>query len=571
MDSNNNFDSFLMQKFLKEETEFLEEQGFDWEEFGRNKWCWLIDDEKINEIMIKKYFISVLLPYYIIKRDLVRSDLKDLGFNPFLVKLSHCNYHLDKIKELYLDYNKKDLVKTFGEEKTLIKLERAEKKIDDLIKKKALKEINFYSDIKEFCEKINNNDKAKFSNKEKFKYTLSRMYKFNSKLYNKLEKDNLALVEICQNFLIYFVQNRFKQKYIAKILNIDKRNLFEIFKKYLNKNYNELKLEYFSKIVLVEFYESGLFAFEMIKIINKYNYNETENNFGFSKNTIVKHIKEIWKEEFLKFDKNFSMLNLYLRYKYKDNTIKTKNELKYEILLNSITKDEYIGINYLSFETRIIRYVQMFGFSVYDGYDLHKHLTDGLKASFHHLDFKKINDDIHNLIFMPDKPKEVTTNYIYHHHPIVRTREFYDITLHNMNLLEKISIENDISYAYSLKNWNSESIELLKNRLLNDDWINEIYMFLPKGNFPYKLKNQTLEHFFKRFVHQNFYYRLKMITTNSEKFWKEYLDYRKKLREKSCVIETEDIQLLFLNNIEQCNDNQNSSISCKKPRFKKTN
>ena len=526
------FDSFVIRKYQAEEIEFLEEQGFDWKKFGKNKWCWLVNNEKINEIMINKYFISVLLPYYLIKEDLARNDLKKLGFNPFLIKLSHCNYHLNKIKELYLDCSKKDLVKIFGEEKTLIKLERAEKKIDDLIKKKALKEINFYSDIKEFCEKINNNDKIKFSNKEKFKYTLSRMYKFNSKLYNKIEKDNSTLIEICQNFLIYFVQNRFKRKYIAKILNIDNRNLYEIFKKYLNKNYNELKLEYFSKIVLVEFFKSGLFAFEMIKIINNYNYNETENKFGFSKNTIVKHIKEIWKEEFLKFDKNFSMLNLYLRYKYKDNTIKTKNELKYEILLKSITKDEYIGINYLSFETRIIRYVQMFGFSVYDGYDLHKHLTDGLKASFHHLDFNKINDEIHNLIFMPDKPKEITVNYIYHHHPIVRTREFYDITLHNMNLLEKISIENDISYAYSLKNWNSESIELLKNRLLNDDWINEIYMFLPKGNFPYKLKNQTLEHFFKRFIHQNFYYRLEIIKTDFEKFWREYLDYRKKLRDK---------------------------------------
>ena len=170
------FDSFVIKKYQSEEIEFLEEQGFDWEKFGKNKWCWLINNEEINEIMITKYFISVLLPYYIIKEDLTRNDLKKLGFNPFLVKLSHCNYHLDKIKELYLDCNKKDLVKIFGEEKTLIKLERAEKKIDDLIKKKALKEINFYSDIKEFCEKINNNDKAKFSNKEKFKYILSRMY-----------------------------------------------------------------------------------------------------------------------------------------------------------------------------------------------------------------------------------------------------------------------------------------------------------------------------------------------------------------------------------------------------------
>lgn len=70
---------------------------------------------------------------------------------------------------------------------------------------------------------------------------------------------------------------------------------------------------------------------------------------------------------------------------------------------------------------------------------LNMHLIEGNKASFHHLDFKKIYDDIHNFIFIPDKPKEITVNYIYHHHPIVRTREFYDIILYNMNLLEKIS------------------------------------------------------------------------------------------------------------------------------------
>jgi hypothetical protein len=95
-------------------------------------------------------------------------------------------------------------------------------------------------------------------------------------------------------------------------------------------------------------------------------------------------------------------------------------------------------------------------------------------------------------------------------------------------------------------------------------------MFLPKGNFSYKLKNRTLEHFFKQFIHQNFHYRLEIIKTDFDKFWREYLDYRKELRKKSSVIvETEDNQLLFSNTIDQCNANQNGSISCKKPRFKK--
>lgn len=41
----------------------------------------------------------------------------------------------------------------------------------------------------------------------------------------------------------------------------------------------------------------------------------------------------------------------------------------------------------------------MVGFNVYDRYDLHKHLIEGCKASFHHLDFDKTNDNIHNFIF----------------------------------------------------------------------------------------------------------------------------------------------------------------------------
>ncbi len=392
------------------------------------------------------------------------------------------------------------------------------------------------------------------------------MYKYNCLFYESLEENNLTLIEICREFLKYFMKCGFRQQYIAKILDINKRNLYEIFEKFLRMNFNQAKLEYFSKPIIIKHYKSGLMAFEMIPIIIK-KYNETNILFGFSKNTIRKHIKEIFNEEYSRLDKNFALLDLFLKYRLYDNIIKTKYELKFEIFQNSITIGEYTGINYRSFETRIIRYIQMFGFSAYDGYDLHKHLIEGVKASFHHLDFSKINDDIHNFIFMPDKPKGIMVNYIYHHHPIVRTREFYDVELYNMNLLEKISKENDISYAYSLKNWSSESIELLKYRLLNDDWIKEIYIFLPKGNYPYKLKIRTLEYFFKQFIHQDFYYRLKIIKTDFEKFWKKYLNYKKELSNKpNKIVETEDIQ--FLNNTELFNNNQNN-LTCKRDKKKR--
>lgn len=516
-------------------------------------------DENISEIMVNKYFESVLLPYYLIKKDLSRKHLKKLGFNPFLIRISRNNYHLSKIKDNFIDTKKDDLIKLFGKEQALKKLERAKIKIENLIKMENLEEIKFFSDIKEYVDKIKDVDKLTLSNKQKFKYMLSRMYNYDCQFYESLENNNLTFFEICQEFLKYFIKCRFKQKYIAKIIDIDKRNLYEVFKKFLQINFHHAKLEYFSRAIIIEHYKNGLMAFEMISIIKK-KFNETDILFGLSKNTIREHIKEIFKEEYDNFDKNFAMLDLYLKYRFYNNIMKTKYELKYEILLNSITKDDYTGINYLSFETRIIRYIQMFGFSVYDGYDLHGHLIEGGKASFHHLDFKKINDNIHNFIFLPDKPRKIMVNYIYHHHPIVRTREFYDLTLYNMNLLEKICKENDISHVYLLKNWSTESIELLKYRILNDNWIKEIYMFLPRGNYPYKLKNRTLEHFFKQFVHQNSYYRLKIIKTDFKKFWGEYLVYRKELRESSILKETEDIQSLSLNN----NENQNNSTICKK-------
>ncbi len=567
MEFSNNSDIFMIQKYQSEEKEFLEEENLNWENFGRNKWCWITDrNGHISDIMIDRYFKSVLLPYYLIRKNLSRSELKKLGFNPFLIKISHYNFNYEELKEKFKDCTKEDLVNLYGEKNALKKFKRASDKIDSLEELNYNNKIDFFSDVKDYCNNINEFDKNTLNNEQKLKYILSRMYKYDSNFYDNLEKRKFTLKEICEKFLIYFIQNRLKQKYIAEILNIDKRNLYELFKRYLNKNYNESKLEYFSKLMIIKFYKKDFLAFEMIKLLSKEcNYVETENRFGFSKNTIIKHIKKIWEKEFVKFENNFSLLDLYLRYKYRDNIMKTKYELKYEILLNSITNDDYTGFNYLSFETRIIRYIQMFGFSVYDGYDLHGHLIEGGKASFHHLDFKKTNDDINNLIFMPKKYKNLTVNYIYHHHSIVKTREFYDIATFNMDLLEKISKENNICYAESLKNWSRKSIELLKNRLLNDEWFREIYMFLPKGSYPYKLKSQTLEYFFKKFIHRDFSYRLDIIKTNSDEFWKDYLNYRKQLRNKSSETEEiEDVLLLFQDDIDQYN--QKRLFSCEKPK-----
>ncbi len=172
----------------------------------------------------------------------------------------------------------------------------------------------------------------------------------------------------------------------------------------------------------------------------------------------------------------------------------------------------------------------MFGFSPYDGYDIYQHLQDGNSASFHHLNFNKKCDDFNNLIFMPKRNKDTTVSYVYHHHPIVKTKKLFDTTIYNMEILEQICLINDFTYSKRLKNWDNDSIKLLKYRMTNDNWIKDIHFFLPRGNYPYKLKDKTLEYFFRKFIHTDFHYRSRILSLDFKKFWKEYLDYRKKLR-----------------------------------------
>ena len=85
----------MNNNFLKDEKDFLLNQGINLDLFRKYKWQWLEKEKDILDLnILNNYFTYVLLPYYIINKDLSRSDLKKLGFNPFLVKISHYQFQL---------------------------------------------------------------------------------------------------------------------------------------------------------------------------------------------------------------------------------------------------------------------------------------------------------------------------------------------------------------------------------------------------------------------------------------------------------------------------------------------
>ena len=118
-----------VSKFLDEELEFLKEEGISIQ--GSNsKWSWLTNE------LAEKYFISVLLSYYIIKPNLIYDELYLLGFKGFILKFQKLGFSFSQIKNYYTslnDQNKKNLlVEKFGLEKANKKLEYAKNRLNKL-------------------------------------------------------------------------------------------------------------------------------------------------------------------------------------------------------------------------------------------------------------------------------------------------------------------------------------------------------------------------------------------------------------------------------------------------------
>ena len=269
----------MNNNFLKDEKDFLLNQGINLDLFRKYKWQWLEKEKDILDLnILNNYFTYVLLPYYIINKDLSRSDLKKLGFNPFLVKISHYQFQLSELKDEFRPFSKDNLIKLLGKTIAIRRLKIASQRISNLEKERDEAEKIFFSDVYTYSDDVIKSNKM--SNQKKIKWTLSRMYKFNPNLFKNLERNNYSYPNIVSEFLIYFIKNRFRQSYISKILMVDERNLLKKYKKFLNLNFQEAKLEYFSKPIYIKYYSKGMRAYEMIPILSK-KYIETKGKIWF--------------------------------------------------------------------------------------------------------------------------------------------------------------------------------------------------------------------------------------------------------------------------------------------------
>ena len=118
-------------KFLNEELEFLKEEPISIQD-SDSKWSWL------TKSLAEKYFVSVLLPYYIVKPNLTYDELYKLGFYAFIHKLKDMQgIHFSDIKKIYLNLNTQRLTdflnEKFGINKANKKLENAKIRLDNIV------------------------------------------------------------------------------------------------------------------------------------------------------------------------------------------------------------------------------------------------------------------------------------------------------------------------------------------------------------------------------------------------------------------------------------------------------
>ena len=115
-------------KFLNEEQEFLKEEHILIQD-SDSKWSWLTNE------LAEKYFISVLLPYFIVKPKLHLEDLYQLGFHAFFSRLKYQNIHFLQIKSKYLNSDMQKptdfLNEKFGVDIANKKLENAKNRLNN--------------------------------------------------------------------------------------------------------------------------------------------------------------------------------------------------------------------------------------------------------------------------------------------------------------------------------------------------------------------------------------------------------------------------------------------------------
>lgn len=114
-------------KFMEEELEFLREENIEFQD-SDTKWSWLTIE------LAEKYFVSVLLPYYVVKSDLSYNELNQLGFNAFIEKIKRMKgLNYSELKNKYINLGKQNLthflIREFGKDIAEEKLINAKKRL----------------------------------------------------------------------------------------------------------------------------------------------------------------------------------------------------------------------------------------------------------------------------------------------------------------------------------------------------------------------------------------------------------------------------------------------------------
>ncbi len=249
-----------------------------------------------NKEIVEKYFISVLLPYYILNPYLSYRDLRSLGFRSFLERANKIEIGcFADIKNKYLKFAKDELLKfmvnEFGKEKLRNKLKYAQKRLEEVNLLICHDLINFKID--NIIDKDKLDKDFYFPNKamliiSSFIYqTIEESSNYNYKdLTYKIIKDlknNASWVrEVSLKDLQLIIPNFDDNLYFSFIFYYLSDLIQMIFKLY-QKNYGQV-----DSIIPLHINE---FSKELI---------EEDITMGFTRNTLNKYLSQIF--EFLKLE-----------------------------------------------------------------------------------------------------------------------------------------------------------------------------------------------------------------------------------------------------------------------------
>ncbi len=114
----------------QEEIDFLEEQNINWNDMKkryRYDWSWLDSDTAI------KYFISLILPFYLLEPKISKEDLIYLGFNAFVNVINKkLGLNIKALLKLTQDISEKEFIDMFGKVQAKKKFDNANEKLTNL-------------------------------------------------------------------------------------------------------------------------------------------------------------------------------------------------------------------------------------------------------------------------------------------------------------------------------------------------------------------------------------------------------------------------------------------------------